>query len=798
MCQKIIFNITAAEKAVYREKKVNCYAYPKPEIMKSITKSFLSYLLLIALIISPLPAQEKDEVHRAGFFPFSVWYSGGKARAPMLSEITPGSEDEWRHDLRQIRALGFNTVRTWVEWAACEPVRGEYRFDNLHLLLRLAGEEGLRVFIQMYVDSAPDWVAGEFPHALFETQSGIKVYPQSAPGACTDNYEVSEAVLDFYTETARVASSYPNFFGWDLWSEPHIINWAHIDYVPNVQFCFCPGTRARFREWLEKKYDSLDELNRAWYRNFADWQQVDPPRFSTILSYTDFIDWKTFIYEKLVEDMQMRYDAVRKGDPHNIITAHAVGASLFQSPYVGAGATDDFMMAAPLDFYGVSIYPKHNHPDRHWSVTTLRTVMDFTRSANREKGGWYVGELQAGMGTIALMVSDPVLPGDHRIWAWSAIAKGAKGVNIYAYYPMSSGYEAGGYGLINLDGTITERAMRAGDIASIVDRNMELFLSSTPVKAEIGIVYNPLSQMVGGMQRRDYPGAHTNSLIGYFRAFADHNVPVDFIHRHHLEKQELSQYKLVIVPWPVMITREAAAGLAGYVRNGGHVLAEARIGWNDERGYASEIIPGLGLHEVFGVREHEVRLREGNDIGLIITNNLHPATSNLMTGDILSGSLYEKSVLLLDNSEAGVLATLADGSATLVSNKYGKGEAMLAGTYLGMANHPDPKPKNEEFFMNLLNWAGVERPFTSSHDGNKDNYVEVRLQTNDNGFVLYLINHSNTIENVNVALRTPENSNHRVRDVIMDRERRIRARNNMLDINESLDAKQVKVLEIRY
>jgi len=32
-------------------------------------------------------------------------------------------------------------------------------------------------------------------------------------------------------------------------------------------------------------------------------------------------------------------------------------------------------------------------------------------------------------------------------WAWSAIAKGAKGVNIYAYYPMSTGYEAGGYGL---------------------------------------------------------------------------------------------------------------------------------------------------------------------------------------------------------------------------------------------------------------------------------------------------------------------------------------------------------------
>ncbi|MFO7924552.1 MAG: beta-galactosidase [Bacteroidales bacterium] len=757
------------------------------------------FTLLFVMVISAgtgLQAQGQPEPVKPGFFPFSVWYSGGKARAPMLSEITEHSEEEWRHDLKQIKALGFNTVRTWVEWAACEPVRGEYNFENLHMLMNMAREAGLRVIIQMYADSAPDWVAEAFPHALFETQSGIKVYPQSAPGACTDNAEVREAVLSFYTETAKVASTYPNFFGWDLWSEPHIINWAHLDYVPNVQFCFCPGTTSRFRNWLADKYGSIDTLNHAWHRTFTSWDQVEPPRFSTILSYTDFIDWKTFIYEKLVDDMRYRYEAIRKADTTNLITAHAVGASLFQSPYSGSGATDDFMMSAPLDFYGVSIYPKHNHPDRHWSVTTLRTVMDFTRSANREKGGWYVGELQAGMGTIALLVSDPVVPDDHRIWVWSAIAKGAKGINIYAYYPMSSGYEAGGYGLINLDGTITKRAVHAGEIADIVNRNQELFLCSTPVKAEIGIVYNPLSQMVGGMQRRDYPGAHTNSLIGYFRAFADQNVPVDFIHREHLEKQELSQYKLVIVPWPVMITKDAAEGIRAFVENGGHVLAEARIGWNDERGYASEIIPGLGLHEVFGVREHEVRMSD--EVNIMITDSSHPAISNFNPGDMFRGSLYAKSVTPLENREVDILARLENGNPAIVSSKYGNGEAILAGSYLGMANHPDPVPENEEFFMNLLNWARVDRPFISSHDGNKENYVEVRLQENEGGFVLYLINHSNSIEKITVELKTPHNASHRIRDVIMDIERRIRAKNNILTLETTLDAKQVKVLDISF
>ena len=160
-------------------------------------------------------------------------------------------------------------------------------------------------------------------------------------------------------------------------------------------------------------------------------------------------------------------------------------------------------MARPLDYYGVSIYPRHNNPNYAWSVTTLRTVMDFIRSANR-KGGWYVGELQAGLGTVALQVSDP-LHQQTTVFGLGRPSLKEQRVNIYAYYPMSSGYEAGGYGLINLDGTLTERAINAGKIADVVNRNQSLFLGGIPTKAEIGIVYNPLTQMVGGMQRRDFP-----------------------------------------------------------------------------------------------------------------------------------------------------------------------------------------------------------------------------------------------------------------------------------------------------
>lgn len=754
--------------------------------------SFLFVLLLLNPLVR-IAAQELGPEIKKDFFPFSVWYSGGKARAPMLSRITDRSEEEWRKDLQQIKDLGFNTVRTWVEWATCEPEPGEYNFENLHLLMRLAEETGLKVFIQVYVDSAPEWIAKKFPDALFEAQSGDKVYPQSAPGVCMDNPPAEEAILRFYSETAKAASQHPNLFGWDLWSEPHIINWAAIDYVPNVQFCFCPGTRSRFQNWLKKKYNTLTALNEAWYRNFKHWNEVEPPRFSTILSYSDFVDWKTFIYEKLVDDMDARYQAIRQEDPTRLITAHAVGASLFQSPHVGNGATDDFLMARPLDYYGVSLYPKHNHPDRAWSLTTLRTVMDFIRSANREKGGWYVGELQAGHGTVSLLVSDPVTPEDHRIWAWSAIAKGARGVNLYAYYPMSSGYEAGGYGLIQLDGSLTERAVSTGKIAKTVDRHQDLFLNSTPAKAEIGIVYNPLTQMVGGMQRRDYPGAMSQSLIGYYQTFANHNVPVDFIHREHIEKEALSQYKLIILPFPVMFSREAAAGLRAFVQNGGHVLAEARLGWNDERGYASEIIPGLGMHDIFGANENEVRMRD--QIEFAFTDEDHPVLEGLQKGQKLRGSLYSQTLNIEDES-VRILATDAEGAPALVSHPFGKGEAMLAGSYLGMASFPEPDSVNDQLFINLLDWAGITRPYTTSADGRTADQVEVRLKTGDDGYVLFLINHSPRQEKVSIRLKVDLEGLYQVANIIDNTENEVQSSDGVLSLSFEPEGKGVKVMAI--
>src|SRR5207237_10346105 len=108
-----------------------------------------------------------------------------------------------------------------------------------------------------------------------------------------------------------------------------------------------------------------------------------------------------------------------------------------------------------------------------WPVG-LGWALDGIGSAARGRG-WWIGELQAGQGATGVRVGTPVTAADVRLWGWATISRGAQAISYYAYYPMSSGYESNGYGLIELDGTLTDRARAAGAFARVVSDNAAIF-----------------------------------------------------------------------------------------------------------------------------------------------------------------------------------------------------------------------------------------------------------------------------------------------------------------------------------
>lgn len=677
-----------------------------PRLRLGVTAIKLSFLLAAmfpAMLLrgdgASLVAAKRD-TRDATFFPIAVWYSGGKARAPMLEPIDSTSAQRWGHDLDQIKSVGFNTVKTWVDWATAEPQPGKFNFENLELLMKLAQQRGLRVVIQMYLDSAPDWVGQKFPDSKFVDRSGAVIESQSAPGFCIDHPGVRAEVQKFLTAVAERANKYNALYGWDVWSEPHVINWAEFPYLPAAEFCYCPNSQRRFRAWLQAKYGTLDALNKAWYRNFTAWDEVTPPRSSTILSYTDYLDWRAFITDKISGDLKTRVDAVRAADTQHFITSHAAVPALFTSPTNGYGEPDDFQMSAIADFFGTSIYPKHAASTRPWPWQQISAALDFSRSAglSNNKAFW-IGELQAGQGVTGMRLQVPVTAQDEERWLWTMIAHGAKQVAIYAWYPMSSGYESGGYGLINLDGTLTDRARAAGKVAQLIAANACELMAAQPPKAEVAVLYNRLGYMVGGAQPSlsRLGNATRDSLMGLHRIFTEAQIPLDFVSSQDAVRGRLSDYKIVFVPFPVMMSRDVAAAIKSYVQNGGTVVAEARPAWNDERGYASDTIPGMGLDEVFGVHEAEMRPVE---------------TAEVFSSDgktLSFGDGYEET--LVPSSHAQLIAKYRDGSGAAANNPYGQGHAILIGTFAAMhyQRHPE-KSETAQWILKIANDSGVQKP----------------------------------------------------------------------------------------
>ena len=690
----------------------------------------------------------------ARFFPMAVWYGGGKARAPMIERDARSKKEIWRADVRQIKALGFNTVRAWIDWASGQPAEGTYDFETLDVLLELAAEEGLKLVLQVYMDSAPAWVGRKHPDSLFVSSNGQTIAPESSPGYCRDHPGVRAADAAFYTALAERARRSPALVGWDLWSEPHVINWANPTWIPNPEFCFCPHTVRRFRGWLQAKYGTLDKLNAAWYRRFATWDEVQPSRMSTILSYTDYIDWKAFIAAKLGEDLRDRYQAVKQTAPSTIVTSHAAGVGLFASPHHWEGQADDWTMAKEVDFYGTSFYPKHSaFVDR--DVPWRAALLDFTRSFGYDQGrrGFWVGELQGGFGTIALNVSPTVTPGDLRTWTWTALSRGAKGINYYAWYPMNSGYESGGFGLNELDGTVTDRAREAGAIARVVDRHQSLFLEARPPRAEVAVVYNPLAHFVGGRQRAaayggpqgEVAGIERDSLLGIHRALFTANVPMDYVHLAHVTAGTLRPYNLVYFPYPIMVPEASVRALTEYVRSGGVLVAEARLAWNNERGFASERIPGLGLWEVMGCRESAIETAPGGRTSLRWTSDDLPGVA---AGTTLPARWYKETLEPLSGGR--VVARFADGGAAGVMSTYGQGRTLTLGSYVSAAAQSTPSAEAERFFSGLLAWAGVSRSIRVTGSPLEARHLESGAET-----LLFLFNHAAQAAQSEVWLRLP-------------------------------------------
>jgi beta-galactosidase len=246
-------------------------------------------------------------------------------------------------------------------------------------------------------------------------------------------------------------------------------------------------------------------------------------------------------------------------------------------------------------------------------------------------------------------------------------------------------------------------------------------------------------------------GIERDSLLGIHHALFPTNVPVDYVHADRVTPQSLARYRLVFLPYPPMLPERLGGVLREYVAQGGALVAEARAGWNNERGRASPIVPGLGLHEVLGCRESAIQTGAGGRTTLRWSDRSLPGVS---AGDVLPARWYEETLEPVSPSArvvaqfAGPEGKDADSGAAAVLAEFGRGKVLTLGSYMSAAYQSRPAEAVQRFYSALLDWAGVEWPVEVDVPG-----IEVRTLERGPERVAFVFNHGPERREVSLRLR---------------------------------------------
>jgi len=259
-----------------------------------------------------------------------------------------------------------------------------------------------------------------------------------------------------------------------------------------------------------------------------------------------------------------------------------------------------------------------------------------------------------------------------------------------------------------------------------------------------------------------------------------------------LKPEKLGQYKLLIAPYPVMMSRSHIQELIGFVKNGGTLVTEARCGWIDERGFSSDIYPGGGLHEIFGCREsYLMPLKKTSPIKIKVAHESLPLNN---PGDTLDALLFEEGFELIDK-KSQILAEFENGQPAIIYAPYGRGKGIIVGSFIGSAYHHFQNPNNAKFLAGLAHWLGISRPVAAS-SSDKDVFVEPRILEARDFKILFGFNRGDKKTQARFAVSV-EGRNYAVKDLETTEKVFFRFQENRIVVENTLKPQQVWVVLIQ-
>ena len=624
---------------------------------------------------------------------------------------------DWERDYAQAAKDGMNIFRHWFMWSAIEVAPGVYDWDDYDRQLELAARYGIKTIIADIFGTAPEWAFLEFPHARVEDASGNKrdsgytgaCSVGGSPGLCLDNEDVLERADAFFRAMVNRYKDHPGMGGYDVWNE--------LNMNGGSGGCWCDASAEKFRGWLKAKYGSLDKLTEAWNRfSYRGWDDVQIPTHNGF--YCDSIDWILFRQDNAYRLMKWRVDLIKSLDAKNPVTSHGIVYGTLNR--VGQGTYNVWKAGDMVDGFGFSGGDNHQEGTRrrwlHWCIA------DITRAGSGDKPFW-CAEMASGYSWGArgrkMDEGRMATANDIRLFSMTSFAAGTTGILSPRWRPLLNGHHVGNFGFYDMDGSPTDRSRMAGEVAKWANHKDQAELwKARPVRGDMGIIVVPESQIQDYLKEGN-TNFYYRAINGVYQACLDNNIQADFVYSERIN----NDYRVLYLPYPIMLPRRVAEALKDFVREGGTLISEGCPGYFDETGEAGTRQPNFGLDDLFGATQSYVQF----------TPDLPEDLKINIDGREIDGGIH----LQVYKPGSGTVAGKDfQGRPMVVDNIYGSGKTRLIGTSPGFGyiegGYADD---GREFFAHLLKWSGIKQHVTCS-----DPRLRARLHAAKDFKTLWIVN----------------------------------------------------------
>jgi beta-galactosidase len=613
----------------------------------------------------------------------------------------------WREDIELMHEAGVNLVSLGIfSWALLEPAEGVYDFGWLDEILDLLHDGGIRVDLANASASPPPWFSHKYPQSLPVTADGVRLSYGSRQAFCGSSPDYRRAAAALTTQIAQRYAKHPAVVMWHV----------HNEYGCHNQPCFCDVSAAAFRGWLERKYTDIDALNAAWgtafwSQHYYHFDEILPPRTSgTFVNPTQQLDFARFSSDELLECFEAEATILRAHSDHPV-TTNFMGFSMGLHRPIDYWRWAQRMDVISNDHYLIAADPRN--------FQELAMTADLTR-------GWADGAPWLLMEHSSSAVNwQPrniaKAPGELLRNSLQHIARGADGALFFQWRAAAAGAEKFHSALLPHAGTDTKVWREAVELGRVLTSIAEV-AGSRVADARIAIIHDTDARWASELDA--HPSVDLDCLAQTRRwhdALYRAGVTTDF----RRSTDDLSGYRLVIVPMQYLITDAGAGNIADFVRAGGTAVVTYFSGIVDENdhirlgGY-----PGA-FAELLGVRIEEffpLRDAESEQLNAFGSGTLFSALGRSVGASVLA------------HYTTGPVA----GSPAVTRNAFGGGAAYYVGTNLETHGLDE-----------LLEGILEEAELVAVVDAGPD--VEVVRRSDGERSWLFVINHSAAEARLTVA-----------------------------------------------